>query len=233
VSEAVVRWRSAETIDGDILHIPDAITLTSRMATGKRSHYALVCSTERPLEFANHGQVAFGALRNLLSGRSVGPSQVTAVVRLLRGALVGGAIYAIALRVRLVHPYFVRLMDPIRIDKRGGLEDGLSRATTPPRDRQASTSVSFTELAAGGRQAEHHRVCWSPNLDASERHPLAIGGHAGDRVDDEPRDSHQMRSSILAGPDERSAAIGIASLAWPARCLWRRFARGDLASPGL
>jgi len=138
--EAVVRWRSAETIDGDILHIPDAITLTSRMATGKRSHYALVCSTERPLEFANHGQVAFGALRNLLSGRSVGPSQVTAVVRLLRGALVGGAIYAIALRVRLVHPYFVRLMDPIRIDKRGGLEDGLSRATTPPRG-QASLDL--------------------------------------------------------------------------------------------
>ncbi len=138
--EAVVRWRSAETVRGDLFQIPDVVRITSRMATGKRRHYALVCSAEQPLEFANHGQLAFGALQNLVSGRSVGPSQVTAVVRLLRGALVEGAVYAIALRVRLVYPYFVRLLDPERIDRRGGVATSLSRATTP---RRAQTRLDL------------------------------------------------------------------------------------------
>jgi hypothetical protein len=111
--EAVVRWRFAETAHGDVFRIPEAIEITSKMSAGKRSHYALVGSSEQPLEFANHGQLPFGALQNLLSGRSVGPSQVTAVVRLLREVLAGGAMYAVALRVRLVHPYCVRLLDPV------------------------------------------------------------------------------------------------------------------------
>jgi hypothetical protein len=131
--EAVVRWRSAETVHGEIFRIPEAIRITSRMAAGKRSHYALVGSSEQPLEFANHGQLPFGALENLLSGRSVGPSQVTAVVRLLREVLAEGAMYAVALRVRLVYPYFVRLLDPVRIESGGIVETGLSRETTPGR----------------------------------------------------------------------------------------------------
>jgi hypothetical protein len=120
--EAVVRWRSAETLHGDVFRIPDAVRITSRMAAGKRWHYALVGSSAQPLESANHGQLAFGALQNLLSGRSVGPSQVTAVVRLLRETRVEGAMYAVALRVRLVYPYFVRLLNPIRIEGHGGVE---------------------------------------------------------------------------------------------------------------
>jgi hypothetical protein len=131
--QAVVRWRSAETVHGDVFRVPDAVRITSRMAAGKRWHYALIGSSEQPLELANHGQLAFGALQNLLSGRSVGPSQVTAVVRLLREALVEGAIYAVALRVRLVYPYFVRLLDPVRIEGRGVVEARLRSETTPRR----------------------------------------------------------------------------------------------------
>lgn len=129
--QAVVRWRSAETAHGDVFRIPDAVRITSRMRAGKRWHYALVGSSEQPLEFGNHGQLASGALQNLLSGRSVGPSQVTAVVRLLREALLGGALYAVALRVRLMYPYFVRLLDPVRIEGRSVVEARLSRETTP------------------------------------------------------------------------------------------------------
>jgi hypothetical protein len=114
--DAVVRWQSAETISGQFFRLPVGTVLTSRTAARKRSHYALVCHTDEPLRVSDHGHILFHALRNLLSGRSVGSSQVTAVVRLLRGSFLDSASYTIALRVRLVYPFFVRLRDPVPIN---------------------------------------------------------------------------------------------------------------------
>jgi hypothetical protein len=118
--DAVVRWQSAETINGQFFRLPVGAVLTSRMAARKRSHYALVCHTDEPLRVSDHGHISFHALRNLLSGRSVGSSQVTAVVRLLRGSFLESATYTIALRVRLVYPFFVRLRDPVPISNLPG-----------------------------------------------------------------------------------------------------------------
>lgn len=113
----VARWRSAETIAGQFFRLPDAVLLTSRMTAHKRSHYALVCHSDEPLCVSHHGHISFHALRNLLSGRSLGSSQVTAVVRLLRGTFLESLTYTIALRVRLVYPFFVRLRDPVPVTK--------------------------------------------------------------------------------------------------------------------
>ena len=53
-------------------------------------------------------------LRNLVSGRPVGASQVTAVVeRFTVSSEVSATSYVVRLRARLVAPYFVRLTDPV------------------------------------------------------------------------------------------------------------------------
>jgi hypothetical protein len=53
-------------------------------------------------------------LRNLVSGRSVAASQVTAVVeRSDEASEASGTTYLVRLRARLVAPYFVRLTDPV------------------------------------------------------------------------------------------------------------------------
>jgi hypothetical protein len=55
----------------------------------------------------------FGELRNLVSGRRLGASQVTAVVtRELEAAAAKAATYIVALRATLVEPYFLRLASP-------------------------------------------------------------------------------------------------------------------------
>ena len=78
--------------------------------------YALVCATDDTLELADLGRLGFPDLRNLLSGRPVGASQVTAVVR--RAEEMSGRDdrdYQISMRARLVEPYFVRLSEPVVI----------------------------------------------------------------------------------------------------------------------
>jgi hypothetical protein len=58
-------------------------------------------------------------LRNLLTGRSVGASQVTAVVDQMRSAHVPSSTYSVALRARLVPPYLIKLFDPFPIPRIG------------------------------------------------------------------------------------------------------------------
>jgi len=110
---AVVDWRGGKTLGGEDFDLPAGARVTSR-ASGRRpgGHYALVCSTERPLVIADLGDLDFLALRNLVSGNPLGVSQVTAVVS--RGESDAGAelSYPVALRAALVWPYFVRLTTP-------------------------------------------------------------------------------------------------------------------------
>jgi hypothetical protein len=123
--ENVVAWTAAESLDGRRFKLPAGVHVTSREA---RAHYALVCGDDAPLAFSNHGALDFGALRNLVSGRGVGASQVTAVVSRAPRARRTGPSYRVALRARLVEPYFVRLRDPVprRID--GMLPEDARRA---------------------------------------------------------------------------------------------------------
>ena len=59
--------------------------------------------------------IDFGELRNLLSGRPMGASQVTAVVERSEGSSGLGAPYEVAIRADLVYPYFVCLQRPVQV----------------------------------------------------------------------------------------------------------------------
>ncbi len=113
----VVRWTDAEDLFGAPYRLPEHTHVTSRWNPGRPStgHYALVCGSPTPISLGDHGYVRFCELRNLRSGAPLGASQVTAVVE--RAARDGGpptalARYLVALRVRLVAPFFVRLLAP-------------------------------------------------------------------------------------------------------------------------
>jgi hypothetical protein len=106
----VVRWCEAITISGERKTLPDTISVTSGPS---RSHYALVCSAAAPLELTDLGRLRFSELRNLVSGRPLGASQVTAVVSRESPGTTDNGGYVVALRARLVEPYFVRLGDPV------------------------------------------------------------------------------------------------------------------------
>jgi hypothetical protein len=111
----ILLWTAGETLDGEPIQLPDTALVTSRggEASEVGNHYALVCSAGRPLGLVDSGRLEFGSLRNLLSGNPVGASQVTAVVRRLNAA--GPGDYLVAMRARLVAPYFLRLRRPVEI----------------------------------------------------------------------------------------------------------------------
>lgn len=106
---AVTRWRHGRDLDGSLFRLPDRVIVTSR-SSRSRSHYALICQSSEPLVTGDHGRLSLQTLRNLVSGNAVGSSQVTAVVR--RPAETHAGAYVVALRARLVAPYFVRLCVP-------------------------------------------------------------------------------------------------------------------------
>lgn len=88
--------------------------ITSRGYTGKRFHYALLCSSDEPLDTPTaHQEIDASAARNFVSGNRVGASQVTSVVRYDRSSSRGTAIYPISFRAGLVGEGFVRLVDPV------------------------------------------------------------------------------------------------------------------------
>lgn len=112
-----LRWTAAHGIDGSAYLLPSQVVVHSgRDDVGsQRPHYALVCHSPNPLTMEEHGHLPFGALRNLRTGSRVGASQVTAVVTLVDEGDAVGPDYRIALRARLVAPYFVVLREPVVI----------------------------------------------------------------------------------------------------------------------
>jgi len=117
---AVVAWSSAETLSGEPFRLPASSLITSRHDPDaeREARYALVCFTPQPL--LNTGcedKIAPSDLRNLLTGRPVGASQVTAVVQRAETASVGTQRYSVCIRANLVSPYFIRLRDPLLLGK--------------------------------------------------------------------------------------------------------------------
>jgi hypothetical protein len=112
---ATFAWTAGEGLDGNRYEVPEAIRVTSGSSCpdeAPRSHYALVCSTDEPLSISDFGRVTFQELRNLVSGRNLGASQVTAVVKQAEEpSQQDGTDYVVALRATLVPPYFVRLRE--------------------------------------------------------------------------------------------------------------------------
>lgn len=116
-SESVVAWTEAENIDGEPFSIPDGSVVTSRGGIRKNCHFALVCYSQDPLCLDNSNEQLYaGSLRNLVSGRQVGSSQVTSVVSTQYSQT--GRTYTVAMKLRLVAPYFVRLRTPVAVSQR-------------------------------------------------------------------------------------------------------------------
>jgi hypothetical protein len=116
--ECVVTWTSATGLDGEPHALPFSSLITSRFSAGRQHHYALVCSSDRPLtdgrtEGLPPSRSIFPEeLSNLLTGRPLGASQVTAVVQRRAQDSAMGTTYPVSFRARLVPPYFVRLSAP-------------------------------------------------------------------------------------------------------------------------
>jgi hypothetical protein len=76
-----------------------------------------------------HKAIPFAALKNISTGRALGYSQVTAVVEYEPGFSVKAeectlsAEYEVAIEARLVPPFFIRLRDPITLEKNGTESD--------------------------------------------------------------------------------------------------------------
>ena len=86
--EQVVAWTVGETLDGKRYKLPAGSLVTSRYdpQAGRKNHYALVCSSPTVLQLNPKAEtISFGSLRNLLTNRPVGASQVTAIVRRTNG----------------------------------------------------------------------------------------------------------------------------------------------------
>ena len=107
--KTIVVWTWGETLAGEPYPLPNHSVVTSRFdeSAARKSHYALVCSSPLPLRLSEEGdKLLFGLLRNLVSGRPVGASQVTAVVsRLARqhGKANLGPEYQVSIRASLVY----------------------------------------------------------------------------------------------------------------------------------
>lgn len=109
---AVLVWRRYIDTDGAVQPLPQHVLITSRGGKGRRSHYALVCHSDKPLHFGDHGPFDPAAYQNLSeAGAPVGASQVTALLRSIRtpGEESG---YRVNLRAQLTGPLWVRLADP-------------------------------------------------------------------------------------------------------------------------
>jgi hypothetical protein len=116
--DQILVWTAGRTPTGERYALPRGSTVTSGTSSGRVNpkRYALVCASRRPLRITENAQeVPFGSLRNLVSGRPVGWSQVTAVVRVEKAIAKSppAPVYAAAIRTELVHPYIVELLEPV------------------------------------------------------------------------------------------------------------------------
>jgi hypothetical protein len=116
---ATVAWTEAVGLDGDLFMMPEHALVTSRFeqASPKRTHYALVCYSEQPLALSKSGSaVRFQSVRNLASQRPIGASQTTAIVEYDATCLSDSRSYDVAMRVRLIAPYFIHLHRPVLLN---------------------------------------------------------------------------------------------------------------------
>lgn len=113
----VVAWTEAKTLGGKGYQLPEQSLITSRLdpQRPRSKHFALVCYTESPLTMHVPGDsIPFAMVRNLLTNRTVGASQVTCVVSLeFDTSPKTNLTYNVVLRARLVPPYYIELRAPI------------------------------------------------------------------------------------------------------------------------
>jgi hypothetical protein len=116
--QTVVAWSCGITLSGKLYTLPKhSIVTSSYNMSSPTKRYALVCYSNTPLIplRSTARTIAIGELVNLLSGRPVGSSQVTAVVRREASPPKAGPYYDISISANLVPPYFIELQKPISL----------------------------------------------------------------------------------------------------------------------
>jgi hypothetical protein len=118
--EKIVRWHMGRTLDGQVIQLPVGSFVTSgaKSSSPQRRRYALICSSAEPIRRTCYGHFYTDQVSNILTGRPVGASQVTAIVctNMLSTRPIGTR-YQIAMRAVLVPPYFVELAEAEEIKR--------------------------------------------------------------------------------------------------------------------
>ena len=111
-------WMFYQNRSGGLTALPEHMLVTSRGGAGKRTHYALLCRSDSPLE-DRHDCGAFDSslVRNLVSANPVGSSQVTSVVRYHGARMPNDSAYRVAFRAKLHAEGFVKLAEPVLMNK--------------------------------------------------------------------------------------------------------------------
>lgn len=136
---SVLLWLRGMAIDGREFDLPPHAVVTSRARTlggiRKQAHYCLVCNSSTPLNLASSFEFNFSSLRNLVTGTTVGYSQVTAVVGRMSGDSPEETLrYEANFTAKLAAPFFLRLTECVTltrhqvremtsIEQEGSLED--------------------------------------------------------------------------------------------------------------
>jgi hypothetical protein len=161
----VVAWTSAETLFGDPFRLPERSLVTSRFDpdSPRGSHYALVCFSDQQLRVASAKEdIVFENLRNILTGRPIGASQVTSVVERVPGTCRGSRTYEVSIRAWLVEPFLIRLHDPLPLaTSKEGSEPMATWA-------QAVEANWNRRIAATGRQMAFDAHRHDPAHDSDE-----------------------------------------------------------------
>lgn len=118
---STVLWLTYIDDTGHHRRVPDHVLLTSRGVSpsgeSKHRHYALVCTTRKPIRIEGQEVINAARTRNLGSANPVGSSQVTAVVTYDKKMKSGSEnLYRVAFRADLTHQDFVRLSTPVALN---------------------------------------------------------------------------------------------------------------------
>jgi hypothetical protein len=150
--DVLVAWTAAETADGQRYSLPaNSVVISGHTATsGRQTRYALVCRSDSELVFEDAGFTVYvAALRNLVSGRPVGVSQVTAVVRRQVAPDFEGRPYPVVFRATLTYPYVVRLREPVPVDLGAELASLTREQLTLRREAYRSSALEHDDLQHG------------------------------------------------------------------------------------
>lgn len=113
--DGLLLWRAYYESE-EVRPLPSGAIVVSRSHTGlgmKTRQYALFCESEEPLSLSSVGSFRRDDVVNIESGRPVGASQTTAVVRYVGGGF--GSVVDVVLNLRLAPPYAAQLADPIPV----------------------------------------------------------------------------------------------------------------------
>jgi hypothetical protein len=105
------RWTKWQDWDGAVSDVPAFARVTSRGDDDKRTHYGLVCYSERPVIFDTKGPLFDPRRCKTAKGKPPGSSQVTALLRGDLGELQHrNGQYRVVFRATLVFPWQAKLV---------------------------------------------------------------------------------------------------------------------------